>query len=93
MTAASQHPLPPARGKPLMRSLGEFFGHIVKGLRTNPDPHGRLRETEPTEVSRTVEEETRSGMVLRRTTIEEIEITKPSSSTHATPPSPSHDEA
>ena len=22
--------------KPLMRSLGEFFGHVVKGIRTDP---------------------------------------------------------
>jgi len=85
-----------------MRSLGEFFGHVVKGLRTDPAPptpapHGRLDRPERTEVSRTVEEEDRGGMVLRRTTIEEIEIKKPSPSTDATspppPPAQSHDDA
>jgi hypothetical protein len=54
--------------KPLMRSLGEFFGHIVKGIRTNPESK--------TEERRTVEEEDRGDVILRRTTIEEIEIKK-----------------
>lgn len=60
--------------KPLMRSLGEFFGHIVKGIRSDPGSPERR------EVRRTTEEETRDdGVVLRRTTIEEIELpSKPS---------------
>jgi hypothetical protein len=56
--------------KPLMRSLGEFFGHVVKGIRTDPAPSRRRTETR-----RTVEEEKRpDGIVLRRTTIEEVEL-------------------
>ena len=56
--------------KPLMRSLGEFFGHVVKGIRTDPAA-GRERN----EVRRTVEEEKRpDGVVLRRTVIEEVEL-------------------
>ena len=55
--------------KPLMRSLGEFFGHIVKGIRTNTTP-----DRECTEVRRETEEEHRDDMILRRTTIEEIEF-------------------
>ena len=53
--------------KPLMRSLGEFVGHIVKGVRSDP---ARKR----TIVRKEVEEEDRGNVVLRRTTIEEVEI-------------------
>jgi hypothetical protein len=56
--------------QPLLRSLGEFFGHVVKGIRTDP-----AAARERTEVRRTVEEEKRpDGVVLRRTTIEEVEL-------------------
>ncbi|MBL9148822.1 MAG: hypothetical protein JNM94_09035 [Phycisphaerae bacterium] len=52
--------------KSLMRSLGEFFGHIAQGIKTDPTKK---------EVRRTVEEETRpDGVILRRTTIEEVEL-------------------
>lgn len=51
----------------LMRNLGAFFGHIIKGVKTDP-----TKET--TTVRRTVEEEDRGDVVLRRTTIEEVEI-------------------
>ncbi|MDG1136961.1 MAG: hypothetical protein P8N28_01770 [Phycisphaerales bacterium] len=53
--------------KPLSRCLGEFFGHIVHAIKTD----------KPTrEVNRTVEEKTEGNVTLRRTTIEEIEITQ-----------------
>lgn len=55
--------------KSIMRSLGEFFGHIVRGVKTDPGSADRTRE-----VGRHVEEEHRDGVVLRRTTIEEIEV-------------------
>ena len=58
--------------KPLMRSLGEFFGHIVKGIRTDTTPS--TADPERTEVRRETEEEHREDMILRRTTIEEIEF-------------------
>src|SRR5262249_10022984 len=65
------HPVTQPPGKSLMRSLGEFFGHIVRAVRT--DPSGAQRR----EVRREVEEETRdtpAGKVPpRRTTIEEVE--------------------
>ena len=48
-----------------MRSLGEFFGHIMKGVRTNPS-----KKT----IRKTIEEEQRGDVVLRRTTIEEVEL-------------------
>jgi len=53
--------------KSLMRNIGEFFGHIVKAVRTPGDSERR-------EVSSTTEEEDRGDVVLRRTTIEEIEL-------------------
>ena len=55
--------------KTLMRSLGEFFGHIVRGVKTDASSKTRVHE-----VSREIEEEEKDGVVLRRTTIEEIEI-------------------
>jgi hypothetical protein len=48
-----------------MRSLGEFVGHIVKAVRT--DPRKKL-------IKKEIEEEQRGDVTLRRTTIEEIEI-------------------
>ncbi len=50
-----------------MRSLGEFVGHIARAVRRDPD---RQR----TVLNRTVEEEHRGNVTLRRTTIEEIEV-------------------
>ena len=60
----------------LMRSLGQFVGHIAKAVKTDVSAGSERRE-----VSRTVEEEereTEGGKVtLRRTVIEEIEVEKP----------------
>ncbi len=55
----------PAEKKTLARSLGEFFGHIARGVKTDPSRKVVRKE---------VEEEEREGMTLRRTTIEEIEL-------------------
>jgi len=60
--------------KSISRSLGEFFGHILRGAKTKVDDKGN--EVVRTEVKRTVEEEDRGDMVLRRTTIDEVEIRK-----------------
>jgi hypothetical protein len=48
-----------------MRSLGEFFGHIVKAVRTDPSKKVIRKE---------IEEEQRGDVTLRRTTIEEVEV-------------------
>lgn len=65
----------PKHDKSLMRSLGEFFGHIAKGIKT---PVNAPAQQERREVKREVAEETRETangkMTLRRTTIEEIEF-------------------
>ena len=56
--------------KPLMRCLGEFFGNIAQGIRTNPEA-----DVERKEVNRTVEQRTTDeGVILRRTTIDEVEV-------------------
>ena len=61
--------------KPLMQSLGEFFGHIVKGIKTKPEGPGADETVDRKNVK--VEEEDRGNMILRRTTIEEIEYRQP----------------
>ena len=54
--------------KSIARSVGEFVGHIVEGVKANPS------KDRTAEVRRTVEETTQDGVVLRRTTIEEVEF-------------------
>jgi len=53
----------------LMRNLGAFFGHIARGIKEDP-----AKPRSKTEVRRTVEEEDRGDMILRRTTIDEVEF-------------------
>jgi len=52
--------------KHLMRSIGEFVGHITKAAKHKPSERQVIRKD--------VEEEQRGDITLRRTTIEEIEI-------------------
>ncbi|MHC4103205.1 MAG: hypothetical protein ACYS15_08935 [Planctomycetota bacterium] len=59
-----------SKNKPLMRSLGEFFGHIVKAVKTDP---GKKR----TVLEKKTQQEDRGNLTLRRTTIDEIEIHEP----------------
>ena len=59
-----------SENKPLMRSLGEFVGHIVKAVKH--EPRGKRVVT-----SKSTQQERRGNVTLRRTTIEEIEIDKP----------------
>ncbi len=51
--------------KTLMRNIGEFFGHIAKAVRADPDRQ---------EIQRSSEEARDGNVILRRTTIDEIEI-------------------
>jgi hypothetical protein len=61
----------------LLRSLGEFVGHIAKGL-TSPI---KTRDEKTKVVRRDVEERSvptpQGPMTLRRTTIDEVEFPKP----------------
>ncbi len=72
---AKVEPMTAKNDKSLMRNLGEFFGHIVKGVKTDP-----AEPKDKQEVRRTVEEEDRGDMILRRTTIEEVEFKQPEDS-------------
>ncbi|MBK7403209.1 MAG: hypothetical protein IPJ41_00905 [Phycisphaerales bacterium] len=61
--------------KSLMRNLGEFFGHIARGVKADPSKEAVQRQ----EVMREVEERQETGpeghkITVRRTTVEEIEI-------------------
>lgn len=53
--------------KTIMRSLGEFCGHIVKAVKADPTRDKRT-------LRKTVEQEDRGNVTLRRTTVEEIEF-------------------
>lgn len=56
--------------KPLARSLGEFFGHIWKGVTTDPS-----KKTVRRERTEELERDTPAGRVkIRRTVIEEVEL-------------------
>jgi hypothetical protein len=58
------------KSKPLMRSLGEFVGHIYRAVKADP---GKRR----TVLNRTSQEIDRGNITLRRTTVDEIEIKPP----------------
>ena len=67
--------------KTIARSLGEMFGHVMKGVKTpvKKSP-AQKKSSQPKsdqparqEVQRTVQEEEIDGVVFRRTTIDEIE--------------------
>jgi hypothetical protein len=63
-----------------MNALGQFFGHIAKGVKTDPTKLPTRQEPAPLkrELRREVEveeQQTPKGKItLRRTTIEEIEL-------------------
>jgi hypothetical protein len=63
--------MPAPQDKSLLRSLGEFFGHIAHGIKTDP---AKAR----TVTKKTIEHESRDTpqgkVVLRRTIIEEVEL-------------------
>ena len=54
-----------------MRSLGEFFGHVWKGVRTDPAPP---RQVVRKDVQETTVETPRGPVTLRRTTVDEVEL-------------------
>jgi hypothetical protein len=63
--------MPSQPDKSLLRSLGEFFGHIAHGIKTDP---AKARVV----TKKTIEHESRDTpqgkVVLRRTIIEEVEL-------------------
>ena len=83
MITASPVSTPPK--KPLARSLGQFVGHIARAFRSESD-----RPSKRVTVSRKVEEDDRGDVVLRRTTIDEVELR--GGNEHAPPPPPDQDD-
>lgn len=66
--------MPPAPRKSIMRSLGEFLGHVAHGFRADTGG-GRDRKVVRTATEeRTADAPDGSKLVLRRTTIEEVEV-------------------
>lgn len=63
-------PMENPKDKSTMRALGEFFGHVIKGVKTDP------AKVAPAATRTRIEEESRQTpagrVVLRRTIIEEI---------------------
>ena len=54
--------------KPLMRTLGEFVGYIVKAVKTDSTAGKKVT------LNKKTQQEKRGNVTLRRTTIAEIEI-------------------
>ena len=69
-------PESPDHNKSLMRNLGEFFGHIARGIRTDPARDASTKQ----EVKRTVQEERDGDVIYRRTTIDEVEVRRDAAS-------------
>ena len=65
-----------AKKKPLMRNLGEFIGHIIKGVRTDLEKQPDHKQV----INKEVQEQQDENMILCRTTIDEIEFKKGDSS-------------
>lgn len=63
-----------------MRSLGEFVGHVFKGIRTDPAKKVVRKEVQ--------EQRRDDGVILRRTTIEEVEIPRKRNAAHNDPGTP-----
>ncbi len=63
--------------KSLMRSLGEFFGHISRAVKTDVTPDLRERLEVRRDVREAVADTPSGPIVLRRTTIDEIERPAP----------------
>lgn len=70
MPDSPRDPEPP---KSLMRSLGEFVGHITRAVKTDVTPDLRERLEVRRDVREAVADTPNGPIVLRRTTIDEIE--------------------
>lgn len=57
--------------KPIIRSLGEFFGHIARGFKTPIDPNRKVIREHVEEKSLDTPE---GPLTLRRRTIDEVEL-------------------
>ncbi len=71
-----------AKKKPLMRNIGEFLGQIIKGVRTDTGKKPARKQV----INKEVQEQEDENMILRRTTIDEIEFKKGESSPSSSSP-------
>ena len=76
----------PQHPKTLMRSLGEFFGHVVRGIRTDPSQRTTVVRKESSE-----QVSADGAYTLRRTVIEEVQVHPPSG--RRVPPAPETENA
>lgn len=63
--------------KSIMRSLGEFVGHVWAGIKTDPSKPGQVKRKTKTKkqvLEKETREELRGDVTLRETTIREIEF-------------------
>ena len=66
--------LMPAQRKTLMRSFGEFFGHIAKGFTSPVKPARSESKVVRQEVQEHNVDTPQGPITLRRTTIDEVEL-------------------
>ncbi len=60
--------------KPMMRSLGEFFGHVARGFRTPVGPRQPQTRVVREEVQEKSLDTPQGPVTLRRRTIDEVEL-------------------
>ncbi len=65
---------PMGQKKSIMRSLGEFVGHISKAVKTPAEPDKTTHELGRTTEEREATAPDGRKMTLRRTTIDEVEV-------------------
>ncbi len=67
--------------KSIARSVGEFFGHVVKGVKADPRSAPQATTGVPAARRETTSEEVRSTpagpVIFRRTVVEEVIFPKP----------------
>lgn len=84
-SARAKKPAAPAPQPGLMRSIGQFFGHVMEGVRSGPDQAPEQQEMvdirqEPIvrhEVIERVQETPSGPITIRRTIIEEVRLEQP----------------
>jgi hypothetical protein len=62
------------KNKSIMRSLGEFCGHVWKGVTSDPSKGGSQKRVVRHDVEERDASDEQNRITLRKTTIEEVEI-------------------
>jgi hypothetical protein len=78
MSQNEPFPPPGTQDKTIARSLGEFFGHIWRGVKTDPKQLAKSGDATRVKTREHHEEEVRETpqgkMTIRRTIIEEVDL-------------------